>query len=290
MNSGLQKTASEINSRIPYDAVCKGITPTRYLSILLCDLVIPYMMEDKRTRTFKGFLKITKLVNGKYVLRALDPDPVHGRYPDYIKELGYRMLDAYLWERENYMPLLLSTNSNAVGRSVSKGSYHPERRDYDAMVAPSTKQEREYVALKYDQLLTERQEAWVFRHIVGTELPKDIWSWEWEMSSYRGKNPDWSRIPNFYKQELEHARPLAYMCKVRKRDFYSTRRIMGGFASNNPVGPQLHLSAFCYHFVKGLIDYAQCGMWLKRYNKLYVTQDTQASYCKARRAIILEQR
>jgi hypothetical protein len=243
------------------------------------------MMEDKRTRTFKGFMKVTKLANGRYMVKLLEPDPVHGRYPSYIQELGYRMLDAYLYERETYMPTAEKTSSVDILK-------HEHTGDYPRMLKPGTKAEMEHVALKYDQLLTEIQERWVFRHMTGSDLKgENIWSARWEVYTYhRGRNPHWCKLPTFYRQELEHARPLAYMCQVRGRSYFSTRRILGGFASNNVLGPQYHLSAFCYLWARALIEYAQYGMWLKIYNKLYVSKKTQVAYCKKHDALILEPR
>lgn len=283
-NAGLQVTAGKINDRMPEAAVCRGIIPIRYLSALFCDLVIPSMMEDKRTRTFKGFMKVTKLVKGRYKIKLLEPDPVHGRYPSYIRELGYRMLDAYLYERETYMPL-----SNGKSLHILQ---HEHTGDYPRMLKPGTKPEMEHVGLKYDQMLTEIQERWVFRHTTGSNpAENDIWSARWEIyTHYRGRNPHWCKLPTFYRQELENSRPLAFMCRVRNRTYFSTRRIMGGFASGNPLGPQYHLSAFCYLWAKGLLEYAQYGMWLNRYNKLYVSKKTQVAYCKKHDALILEPR
>ena len=285
-NAGLQVTASMANARMPGAAVCQGIIPIRYLSALFCDLVIPTMMEDKRTRTFKGFMKVTKLVKGRYKIKLLEPDPVHGRYPSYIRELGYRMLDAYLYERETYMPYE-PTARKAGSVDILK---HEHTGDYPRMLKPGTKPEMKHVALKYDQMLTELQERWVLRH--DASLPKeDIWSSRWEVYDlYGGRNPHWCKLPTFYRQELEHSRPLAYMCRVINRRYYSTRKIMGGFASNNPLGPQYHLSAFCYLWAQGLIEHAQYGMWLKMHNKLYLSKKTQVAYCKKRDALILEPR
>lgn len=282
-NAGLQVTAGQINARMPEAAVCNGIIPTRYLSALFCDLVIPTMLEGKRTRTFKGFMKVTKLVKGRYKIKLLEPDPVHGRYPSYIRELGYRMLDAYLYERETYMPLS-GTHSHIL--------QHEHTGDYPRMLKPSTKPGMEHVALKYDQMLTQIQERWVLRQ-GGGNGPGDenIWASRWEMyPGYEGRNPHWCRVPTFYRQELEHSRPLAYMCRVRNRSYFSTRKILGGFASDNPIGPQYHLSAFCYLWAKGLLEYAQYGVWLNSYNKLYVSKKTQVAYCKKHDALILEPR